>query len=376
MATSTASLVRQTLGGARLRSALVICGVAVGALLMLVLVATYRSVAVGVAEYVGRPQIDLWVAPRGTNNLIRSSAVMPAALADEIAQRADVREAAPLLRGFVTAENAKTGRGPWTLLAMGYSTPRGLGGPTRIVRGRGVRRPGEVVLDRAAAHRLAAAPGDVITLNGQDLRVVGVSAGTNLMATQFAFVDATDAERLSGISAGASFVAVGLRAGARANDVARQIRRRHPDVDVFSRDAFVDNNVAEVGAGFRPMQILVSAVGLTAAAMLVALLVQATVDDRKRDIAVLFAIGASSRTVARGLVTRTLTLAVAGTAVGAAGARVLGAALDAWVPTVEMTMRATDVLAAALMVGAAAVAACAPALWRLRRIDPVEAFRP
>jgi ABC-type antimicrobial peptide transport system permease subunit len=371
-----AGLVRRALRGGTVRSLLVVMGIATGALLILVLIATSRSVTVGVTAYVGQPEIDAWVAPRGTNNLVRSSAVMPAKVADEIRDIDGVRDAAPLLRGFVTAANPDASLPAVTLLVMGYRAPGGLGGPLRLARGRHVSSAGEVVIDRAAAYRLHVDVGDALTLNGRAMNVVGVSANTNLMATQFAFVDATDAERLGGLVDRASFVAVRLHPGADGGAVRRAIEHRFVGVDVYDRETFVANNVAEVGAGFRPMQILVSAIGLTAAAMLVALLVQGTVDDRKRDIAVLFALGASTSSIARAVVSRTIVLVVMGTMFGAIGARGLGAAVDAWLPTVPMAMRLSDVLFATVMIAAAALMACAVPLFRLRRIDPVEAFRP
>ena len=69
----TLRLIGRALRGRRARTALTVGGVAATTLLVLVLVAAHRSLARGVHAYAGQPGIDLWVAPAGTDNLIRSS---------------------------------------------------------------------------------------------------------------------------------------------------------------------------------------------------------------------------------------------------------------------------------------------------------------
>lgn len=376
---SGSALVRKALRTRRVRSAIALFGIATSVLLVLVLSATYRSVSVSVASYIGQPGADLWIAPRGTDNLVRSSALVPAELVAEIASVEGVREASPVLRSFMTAEPTEgtpAQRRGLTLLAIGFRAPEARGGPPSQTRGRAVHAPDEIVMDRAAAYRLGVDVGDDVKLNGRPLHVVGTTSHTNLVSTQFVFLDAVTAGQLSGYTGRTSFIVVELRPGASASDVARRITTRFPQLAAYERDEFVANNEVEVFAGFKPIQLLVSIVGLIAASVLVALLVQATVDDRLRDIAVLFAMGAPAAMVARAVVVHTTRLVLLGTLAGALGAHLLAAALNRWVPTVDMTTRVTDIAGALAVFGAIGVLASAAPLLRLRRIDPVEAFRP
>jgi putative ABC transport system permease protein len=347
----------------------------------------YRALTTGVRSYVGPERIDLWVAPLGTDNLIRSSALLPAGIVDSIADLPDVREAAPLLRGFVAVRPGGGGAPPEAdatsgggrtinLLSIGYRAPDGLGGPPRIYEGAAPRGASQVALDRAAAHRLGLRVGDTVSINNSQFVLSGLTSGTNLIATQFAFFDATAGARTSGLYGRVSFVAVRLYPEAVAAEVAQQITNRIPQSDVYSREAFVENNVREVAAGFRPMQLLVSGVGILAAAVLVALLVQAAVEDRRQDISVLLAMGASAHAVARGVVVHATRLVVLGVIVGAVFTSALHAALRSLVPTVEIVPRIHDLaVVLPLFIGSGVVAAFLP-LLRLRRIDPIEAFRP
>lgn len=380
-------LIRKALRHRLVRAIVAASGIAISTLMVLVLIGVYRALTTGVRSYVGPEPIDLWVAPLGTDNLIRSSALLPANIVDSIAALPGVREAGPLLRGFVAARpgdnavdldaNAASGRGPAiNLLSIGYRAPDGLGGPPRIHEGAAPQGAFQVALDRAAAHRLGLAIGDTVSINGSAFELSGLTSGTNLIATQFAFFDAAAGARTSGFRGRVSFVALGLRPGVVPAEMARQITDRFPQTAVYTREAFVENNVREVAAGFRPMQLLVSGVGILAAAVLVALLVQAAVEDRRQDISVLLAMGAPAHAVGLGVVAHAAWLVVLGGIAGAVLASALHAVLRWSVPTVEIAPRVHDLaVVLPLFITSGVLAACLP-LLRLRRIDPIEAFRP
>lgn len=359
------------------RAAIAAGGVAASAFLVLVLLASYRSLSSGVIAYTGQDGIDLWVAPAGTDNLIRSSSVLPRSMVEEVAALDGVREAGALVRGFVTAqpEEDPDDRG-FILLLMCFGTPDGLGGPPTLLTGRPPRGDTEVALDRAAAFRLGVKEGDTILLNGDPMEVVALTGGTNLIATQFVFFDLDSAPMLTGYAGQISFLPIGLMPGADATAVRREIEAQWPNVEVHSREAFIENNLTEVAAGFRPMQLMVSAVGLIAAAVLVSLLVQSVVEDRKRDIAVLLALGADSGRVAASVIAHGVGLILAGTLAGALLAELLRWSTDRFAPTLELSTRPLDLAGVMLVFVAVGILAAVVPLLRLRRIDPIEAFRP
>ncbi len=380
-------LIRKALRHRLVRAIVAASGIAISTLMVLVLIGVYRALTTGVRSYVGPERIDLWVAPLGTDNLIRSSALLPEIIVDSIAALPGVREAAPLLRGFVAARAGGGGVSPEAreesghspainLLAIGYRAPDGLGGPPRLHRGAAPRGAFQVALDRAAAHRLGLEVGDTVSINDGVFVLSGLTSGTNLIATQFAFFDAAAGARTSGFRGQVSFIAVGLRPAAVPSETARQIKERFPQAAVYTREAFVDNNVREVAAGFRPIQLLVSGVSILAAAVLVALLVQAAVEDRRQDISVLFAMGAPAHAISLGVVANAARLVVLGGIAGAVLASALHQVLRWSVPTVEMAPRVEDLaVILPLFITSGVFAACLP-LLRLRRIDPIEAFRP
>jgi len=370
-------LLRRALRGRAGRAWLAGSGVAAAALLALVLVAAYRGATSGVAAYVGQEGFDLWVAPRGIDNLVRSAGQLPDGAEEAVRTVPGVEDVGPILRTFATVEGGPPGdRRRLTLLAIGFRGPAGLGGPPILVAGRAPASPDEISLDRAAAHRLGIGPGAMVDVAGDAARVVGITSGTNLLATQFAFVDLQAAEDALGAFGRPSFLVVRLARGAAIDSVKRAIEDRVLRSAAFSRDEFVRNNVREIAAGVLPVMALVTVLGFAVAVALVALLAQGLADDRRRDAAVLLALGASPRAVGLGVLAHVEKIVVLGAAAGASAAWTAAALVERLAPTVELTLRGTDLVLAPAAFSAAAALAALGAILRLGRIDPVEAFRP
>ena len=365
----------RSLRGRTLRVAITGAGITLTSLLVLVLTAAHRSLVESVRDYAGQPTIDLWVAPEGTDNLIRSSGLLPSWTDDSIMATPGVAAVGPLVRGFLTVSSATNSGRPLTLMGIGIK-PNALGGPPTLRAGRNPTGAEETALDRAAAYRLNVGLDDTVLVNGTPNVVVGLTSGTNLLATQFAFFD-LDAVRLSlGMPERYSFVAVQLEPGADRSIVIHRLASRLHHVEIMTRDSFVANNVREVAAGILPVMRLVGLLGITVAAVLVVLLIQGMVEELRGEIAVLLAVGASAGSLGILLPLRAGVLAVAGVAAGSAAARLLALILDRVAPTVALSFAWDDDLRILGIFVAAAVLAAAIPVARLRRLDPLEAFRP
>ena len=342
---------------------------------MVALTAAYRGATTGVVAYVGQGGFDLWVAPRGIDNLVRSGGQLPADAEEAVRDVPGVADVGPLLRTFAAVETGPARR-RLTLLAIGYRGPDGLGGPPEVSTGRRPAARDEIAIDRAAAHQLGIGPGATVDVAGDAMRVVGLTRRTNLLATQFAFGDYAAAEDLLGAFGRPSFLVVRLFPGTDAANVAAAISARLPRASVFRSGEFVRNNVREIASGVLPMLSLVTGLGVAVAIALVALLAQGLAEDRRGDVAVLFALGASPRAVAAGVLAHVEKVVLLGTGAGVLAAWALSLALERLLPTVELDWKPADLAMTPLVFAAAAAVAALGPVLRLRRVDPVEAFRP
>jgi putative ABC transport system permease protein len=339
-----------------------------------VLFAAFRNPAAVLTAYLTQPGLDVWVMPAGTDNFVRTSGFLPAGLVADVREIDGVAATDPLVRIFVRVVPLRPGPRDdlgIMLLAVGYRVPDGLGSPPSFLAGHAPRGDGEVALDRAAAFRLGVTLGDALSVNGLDVRVVGLTEHTNLLITQLLFFDAEVAEHTSGLTDQVSFVVVRATS---AESVARRIHEEFPGVNVVATDAFVRNSVRESASGFVPVLALIAVLGLLAAAVLVALLMQGLVEDRRKEIAVLAAMGLGANRIGLGLVLNACLLVGAGTLIGGVSSLGLDALLGRLLPTVQLTFMPADV---AITLGAFFLAGVIGALLptlRLRAIDPLEAF--
>ena len=374
----TVRLVARGLRSRPARALLAAAGVATCTTLVLVLAGTFHGVQDSMERYAGRRDVDLWVGPPGADNLIRGSfaSLIPLTVADSIRLVDGVAEAQPILKAFLSVRAVPRSRGrAVTLLAVGYVVPDGLGGPPEMAAGETPSGRHRIVLDRAAAFRLGVGIGDTVELSGRRVMVVGLTRGTNILATQFMFTDLAAAGAAAGATGQASFVLVRLESGETPAAAAVAIRGRFPELQVYSRDEFLAANRREVTAGFVPIIVLVGTLGAVAAAVLVGLLVHAAAEERRSDIAILLALGADLRVVSLGLVRQAAVLVAAGVLVGTLVAAGMALVLDRFVPTIPLNLTLSDVVVTAMFFFGIGLAAAIVPAARLGRVDPMEAFR-
>jgi hypothetical protein len=350
-----------------------VAGVATGALLVLILMAAERSLTSGIRAYAGSHQIDYWVAARGTDNLIRTSSLLPAPLADEIRALPGVARASCIARGFAKAHKIGDSERGVTLLVMGYDQATRLGGAPAVSDGSLGSTDDEVAVDAAAAYHLRARVGDVLELGERHFRLTAITEHTNLMATQLAFLTLEGTARLVGSGSPCSFVAV--KATERATGLEARLARLSPDIEVHARDDFEANSVSEVMTGFRPFAALLGAIGITTASLLLALLVHGLIERSRRELSVLLALGAPLASLVIALLAELWLLVLLG--VGLAGALIvlLRLALQHWLPSIELDLAACDVIRTAGLLAVSCSVAIVPSLLGLLRVDPMEAFR-
>ncbi|HKR66921.1 MAG TPA: FtsX-like permease family protein, partial [Thermoanaerobaculia bacterium] len=367
---TAAFVARRMLLRSRAGTLVTVAAVAATVALQLFLFAVHEGVREGSTAYVRETSADIWVAQKNSDNILKSSSLLPASLSEDIARIPGVAAASPLLRVITKAEIR--GRRSSTLFLLAFDPATRLGAPPRIVTGTSNIRDGELVLDRSFARKYALRAGDTLAIQGHRFRIAGLSDGTNALVSQFAFARFTDGESLLGIPGIASFILVRV-SGDRAV-VAQRIRDAHPDLAVYDARDFIQAHEDEMNSGVLPVFAAAAGFGAVVCVLLVALTLYNAVLAHREDYATLKAIGASSSFLLRVVLGQALLATAFGALAGGAIARGLAPLLLELVPALSLrfTPRLLFVFPACLVIGA--LAACAPVVL-LRRIDPEEVFR-
>jgi ABC-type antimicrobial peptide transport system permease subunit len=246
----------------------------------------------------------------------------------------------------------------------------------RVREGRALQQPREIMLGRFAAASLKKQVGDVMRVSGQRFTVVGIYETGQSYEDAGAVVSLKEAQRLFGKQRRVSFIGVTLREPQRADDIARALEQRFPEV-IASKTA----NLTERMQDFASLNAMFGA--LTTLTLLVGGIVMMnvmvmSVFERRQEIGLLRAVGWRRMRVLRMVLAESLALSLFSALAGLA----IGITLS-WLFTLEPTTGAflafayspelvLQALVLALSLGA--LGGLYPA-WRAANLPPAEALR-
>ncbi|MEW1660222.1 MULTISPECIES: FtsX-like permease family protein [unclassified Streptomyces] len=240
---------------------------------------------------------------------------------------------------------------------------------SRLAPSSGPAGDGTVVLSEKAAGKLGVRAGDRVVLGGRKVAVAAVSGAAMYSHTPVVWASLGDWQRLSGGHGGAdSGGATVLALSTTGTDGLAAADRRLGTRTVASADALqaIGSYSAENGS----LQLMRGFLFAISALVIGAFFTVWTI-QRSGDVAVLKALGASTRYLLRDALGQAVVLLVAGTGLGTAAAAAVGAAVGGTVPFVLDT--STVLVPALIMIALGAVGA-ALAIRRLTSVDPLTAL--
>ena len=161
--------------------------------------------------------------------------------------------------------------------------------------------------------------------------------------------------------------------GAAIRGLIHDIDRAMPVSDIRTMDAVISDSVTKsrfttlLVAGFALLALVLGAVGIYG-------VMSYLVGERRREMGIRIALGASRASVMRLVLRRAAWLAGAGAAIGVVGATIVTRSLRQWLYGVSALDPLTFVIVPVLFLAVAAIASSAPAL-RATRADPASALR-
>ncbi|MFF4605052.1 ABC transporter permease [Streptomyces sp. NPDC001339] len=312
-------------------------------------------------------------APAGDGGVTFTDSRLPERTVREWARVPGVRSAEPLgiattkaEAGTVTPGEAgtdKVGTGGRTAAVSVFGVRPG----SRLEPASGQVADGTVVLSAKAASSLGVRAGDALTLGGRSLRVTAVSGPAMYSHTPVVWTSLDDWRRLaggSGAAAGATVLALSTTASAELPSADERLGTRAVTAD----DAL--NAIGSYAAEHGSLQLMRGFLFAISALVIGAFFTVWTI-QRGGDIAVLKALGASTRYLLRDALGQAVVLLAIGTGLGTAVVAGVGAAMGDAVPFVLDP--STVLLPALIMIALGAVGA-ALAIRRITSVDPLTAL--
>jgi len=363
------SIAQRNLTAEPVRFSLSVLGVGLAILLAMVVLAVFRGWS-GVGAIVTELPGSLWVTQTGTANPFNSGSVIDPRDEQLVRDDANVATVIPVRTRIWALQSGDDDR--WiSLMALDAS-----GVPLPVsARERFLPEPGRIVLDEAFARRAEVGVGDDLRVHTRSFEVVGIGEGGNAVFTQFGFINWDDAAEIFAPATATTFLLVEAVAGVDVRALQESLQERLPNTRIFTSEEFAATLSQEVNDSFLPVLGVILGLGMAIGGAVIVLMVYTATVERRREYAILKAIGADTGALLRIVLQQTLAVGVAGFIFGAAGAVGATALAAELVPQFVSEVRLLDLAGALLASIAVASAASLIPTRYLASVEPASVFR-
>jgi putative ABC transport system permease protein len=361
----------------RIRFAVTVAGVAFSVLLICFQLSVLKGTRAQITTYIDHTGANVWAMQKGVDDFVATS-VVPRESVDAMEKLDGVRRAAGIYAIYTLLEiNGVKSR----VYVIGYDTQSGDGGPWKLgktmthVRDARSLRQDEVLLDENLAYRHGLEPGDRVSFFGHSFTVAGFTLETTSIGSQYAFLPRETVGRLlPGGQFSFTHVLVWSDGTVSDQDMVHLIGEK-TGLSALTRDALAANMREFLGMFMLPLLTAGVVMGFLVGSITIGITLYTAVLERFKEYGTMKALGATGWFLYGIVLKQSLISLGIGTAIGLALGVLANHFINQWVP--GMTARldgsiTTQTLLAGLVM---AVLSTGLPMWRLSRLDPMEAFR-
>lgn len=359
-----------------LREPLALLGGAAAIAAALVLVMLFEAIWQGessqIIAYVRKADADVWVMQKGVSNMHMATSLLDSWKESQVAEIRGVADVTPIL---YMNSIVRAGTRNWFAYVVGLESDARRGGPWAIAQGKARANPGEAIIPDMMASISDVQVGDTLQVADMTLRVAGLSKGTFSMANPVLFVHAEDLRDILSAYGFVSYLLVKAQPGVAPEALAARIREDVNDVSALPRDAFVQSDYEMAVMMGADLIGIFTAIGAVLAVMLVAFTLYTHTMRRRRELAILTAIGFRQYHIYSSVLFEAVVLMTAGFVLACLLA--LGGVFLTSLIAPQITMQLTGTIVAKVGLvgtGVALLATVIPAR-QIVRIDPQLAFQ-
>ena len=360
----------------RLRLIATIIGIVFSIVLVMVQMGLYYGFGQMVTTMIDHASADLWIMPRGTKCFEDPSLLDTRIRSRSLAVRG-VADAVPVVIGFADWRMPSGSSTP--VFVVGSDLRAGGLEPWNLVEGRleSLSTPNAIAVDKTYLSRLGVSGlGGRAEIRQQAVRVAALTDGIrSFTTTPYVFMDVDRARAHTGVPSNkATYFLVRTNPGARVDDVQRNLRENHTDVEVLTQGEFAERSRSFwlFGTGAGAALFAGALLGVIVGTIIVAQTLYSSTKDHLNEFATLRAIGSSRNYIYKVIICQALLNAVIGFGIAA----LIGAAVVHMTASSALPIVITPELMVALFVLTVVmcVVSAIAAIMKVTRIDPAMVF--
>lgn len=325
-----------------------------------------------VGGFVEKVDADAWVARQGTTDFINAASILPVSLGDDLAEDKRIAGVYPMIvRPMALLKDGKE----VNLHLIGYDEASGVGGPLKIVKGRGDPAADEIVVDESLSRTEGVGIGDELTNGDSTVRVVGLSSGGNFVFTQASFMGIEPVRELLGMQGLTTFYVLRMEDASQFEGWRGEFTAQNQDLKVFTSKEFASSTRERILGDVLPIIGLIVGLAFIVGIAITSLTIYTTTVEKTREFGVMKAIGFNNADLYRLVMSQSLLIGLFGFAFGVTLTLVLSQFVDKLVPQFTVLVRPIDI---AFVLVATLVMALGAAIVPARRVgslDPDVVFR-
>ncbi len=299
----------------RTRMAIGVIGVALAALLILLV----NGIMVGAEEsmmlYINGQSAPLWLMQPGVENMHMAYSILPPGLVEKVKRVPGVAEAAGVL--YIVA-NVQLGDTLVPSYIFGIEPDQSLGGPWALAEGTARLGLNQVIIDRALAKRYKLSVGDTVDIRGYNLTIAGLSNGTYGFATNIVFVNKIAMALGMGVSPrSASYILVKPSSDANLDSLIEQLKSTVPEANLMTQPALAASDMQLARKMGSDVVQIMNLIGYVIGLLVIGISIYMITLERVREYGILKAIGANRRQLLSVVFAQALTSAGLGYVAGA-----------------------------------------------------------
>jgi putative ABC transport system permease protein len=361
----------------RIRFTINIIGVAFAVLLICFQLSILKGTRGQITTYIDHTGADIWAMQKGVDDFVATSA-LPRESVEALERLSGVRRAAGIYAVYTLLE---INRVKSRVYVIGYDTGSGDGGPWKL--GRTLPHLGdahslgqdEVLLDEDLARRHGVEPGDRVSLFGHSFTIAGFTLETTSIGSQYAFLPR---ETVSRILPGGAFsfthVLVWTSGTVPDEDMVLRIEEA-TGLSSLTRDALAANMRDFLGMFMLPLLTAGVVMGFLVGSITIGITLYTAVLERFKEYGTMKALGATDGFLYGVLLKQCLISLVIGTVAGLVLGVFANHFINQWVPGMTARLDGSITMQTVLAGLVMAVLSTGLPMWRLFRLDPMEAFR-